>query len=97
MSTKSCKPAGRPVWAKTNGGMGSLYRSQHELVFGADLFAAGFQRRLRRDRLNGPTLLHDQIVPLLGQFQLRIQVGQAIAKFELQEPFTDFSGLPNKR
>ncbi len=21
------------VWAKTNGGMGSLYRSQHELVF----------------------------------------------------------------
>jgi DNA modification methylase len=26
------------VWAKTNGGMGSLYRSQHELVF---LFKAG--------------------------------------------------------
>ena len=40
MSTKSCKSAGRPselknicVWAKTNGGMGSLYCSQHEFVF----------------------------------------------------------------
>ena len=26
------------MWAKTNGGMGSLYRSQHELVF---VFKAG--------------------------------------------------------
>jgi DNA modification methylase len=27
------KPVNLCVWAKTNGGMGSLYRSQHELVF----------------------------------------------------------------
>jgi hypothetical protein len=37
------------VWAKTNGGMGALYRSQHELVF---VFKSG-TRRVRRAHAHG--------------------------------------------
>ncbi|TNE42008.1 MAG: DNA methylase N-4 [Alphaproteobacteria bacterium] len=36
------------VWAKTNGGMGSLYRSQHELVF---VFKAGTGRHINNVEL----------------------------------------------
>jgi DNA modification methylase len=36
------------VWAKTNGGMGSLYRSQHELVF---VFKAGTARHINNVEL----------------------------------------------
>ena len=36
------------VWAKTNGGMGSLYRSQHELVF---VFKAGQERHINNIEL----------------------------------------------
>lgn len=36
------------VWAKTNGGMGSLYRSQHELVF---VFKAGSGRHINNVEL----------------------------------------------
>jgi len=36
------------VWAKTNGGMGSLYRSQHELVF---VFKAGATRHINNVEL----------------------------------------------
>jgi DNA modification methylase len=36
------------VWAKTNGGMGALYRSQHELVF---LFKAGTGRHVNNVEL----------------------------------------------
>lgn len=36
------------VWAKTNGGMGSLYRSQHELVF---VFKAGTERHINNVEL----------------------------------------------
>ena len=36
------------VWAKTNGGMGSLYRSQHELVF---VFKAGQGRHINKVEL----------------------------------------------
>ena len=48
------------VWAKTNGGMGSLYRSQHELVF---VFKSGHgaahqQRRARQAR----PLPHERLV-----------------------------------
>ena len=36
------------VWAKTNGGMGSLYRSRHELVF---VFRSGAERHLNNVQL----------------------------------------------
>ena len=36
------------IWAKTNGGMGSLYRSQHELVF---VFKAGTDKHINNVEL----------------------------------------------
>jgi len=39
------------VWAKTNGGMGSLYRSQHELVF---VFKAGTKAHINNVELGRP-------------------------------------------
>ena len=44
------------VWAKTNGGIGSLYRSQHELL---PLFKKDFRfaREQRRARQEGPLAL----------------------------------------
>jgi hypothetical protein len=38
------------VWVKSNGGMGSLYRSRHELVF---VFRNGTFRRDHRGRFSG--------------------------------------------
>jgi hypothetical protein len=38
------------VWVKTNGGMGSLYRSRHELVF---VFAKGGAKRVNNEVIAG--------------------------------------------
>ena len=56
------------VWAKTNGGMGSLYRSQHELVF---VYKAGTGPHINNVELgrhgHRPTQRHAREERRLGQ------------------------------
>jgi hypothetical protein len=44
------------VWVKGNGGMGSLYRSEHELVFVFKCGRDGYAQRLHEDDLVGHVL-----------------------------------------
>src|SRR5450756_243905 len=52
-----------------------------------------------QQRRGGETaaLLHDQVMALLREFQLRIEIGEAIAEFLLQELLTQFGGFRDER
>ena len=62
------------IWKKNNGGMGSLYRSKHELVFvfkhgtggHVNNFGLGEQGRQRFLPLEGAQFLNDRVEFLLG-------------------------------
>jgi len=56
------------VWTKTNGGMGSLYRSQHELVA---VSKKGSAPHINNVELGGHGALPHQCVGLRGHEQLR--------------------------
>jgi hypothetical protein len=64
-------------------------------VFGFGLVALRFQCLARSDGFHGAALLHDQFVALLGQFQLRFEMGNAVAKFHFHDFFANIRRLLN--